>query len=101
MTKTPRRSINKTCTLKTRPLQATLNSAPASLARPLRIGPNVTERLPNMAYMDDLKTLLDLDRQFHRVLAVLLRQQDLLDTGTQSSDQLLFDTTDGHDLAAQ
>jgi hypothetical protein len=48
--------------LPTRPLQATLNSAPTPLTRPLRVRPNVTERLPNMAHMDDLKTLLDLDR---------------------------------------
>jgi len=61
----------------------------------------MTKRLPNMANMDYLETLLDFDRQFHRILAVLLRKQDLLDARSQRSDQLLLDAADGHDLAAQ
>jgi hypothetical protein len=54
-----------------------------------------------MSDVHNLEALEDLSRQILNVLAVLVREENLLYACTECADELLLDAADGHDLAAE
>ena len=64
-------------------------------------GQDLGQNVANMGDGDDFEPLLHIRRNLGQILFILFRNEDRLDPATQGRQQLFFQPSDGHGIAAQ